>query len=250
MSDDSSEKKVKPKKRKVGRPRLDRRTRPRPKKKMGRPQKIFGKQEMKLPMEHPFLISKQRKGITTKILDLSEEVRMLLYHHRITPRLDTVTKRKEKKYHKDNFIRVYEGYDAFQYWFATCAYIKKKYGLDDRRIGFILYLAPKQLMSRKEFREYHAKFYHGKKGVSFMWYIRNDWFHDITGGSERETENSKNVYAMTSKCKRMVAEFYEIMSGEKDVKIDMAGNPKPKTEHEKLLERTLSMLKEVPDRHF
>lgn len=122
---------------------------------------------------------------------------------------------KVVKYDKPTFIRCYEGYDILENMLLVRPYIIQKHGLDNRILEILLYLAPKNLF---DYGHYSA-IPHKIKSIETA--IEQGYFRIVSTGKCKKN----NVYRLTPKARRIVYEFYRLLSGEQQFAEDDKNNP-------------------------
>jgi len=142
-------------------------------------------------------------------LPIHEDTRKFIKEHNLSIRKNHMGKKIKPKYCKSDFLRIYEGYDALQNLILVRNYIQKKHDISLSALEVLLYLYPKQFFTHSDYNEVPKQyFFRTVKRMCDLGYIK---IHIKGTGTRR------NLYTLSNIGKRVVYEFYELLSGEKPI---------------------------------
>jgi hypothetical protein len=126
-------------------------------------------------------------------------------------------KSKTAKYSKQHHLHVFRGYDLLENLIAIRPYIQKKNNIDLGLLEILLYLSSRQFFTQADFREMPKQLKYGS--------IKNLIATGFVGIVQEGENLGKHVYKINRKGHEIVRNFYELLSGEKNISENQYENP-------------------------
>ena len=109
-------------------------------------------------------------------------------------------------------------YDYLKYWRPIKFFIKKKYGLSEQTLEYLLFLYSEKYFMRSDVHEYNSLLSWDKKRFDNL--LRDGWIEVL-----RETPQDRGkIYKLSRKASRMIGSLYNKLNGE-DISVDQKNNP-------------------------
>ena len=145
---------------------------------------------------------------------------------------------REIKYDKKTFLRVYKGYDFLENYGVIRNYIRRKYNIDTYLLDILLYLAPKQFYTKNDLMKYPRDF----RYIKVESLVKTGFFKTVID----HRFVTYKVYGVSARGRKLIEDFYECLSGEKEIKFDrycpFTPNERDLTTYDK---KRVSILKET-----
>lgn len=118
---------------------------------------------------------------------------------------------RKAKYVKEWHAEYIHGYDILENIIFIRPYIQQYYDIDVRLLEMLLYMAPKQYFTQKDYTEVPKPFRF--RSIKFL--IEKEYITLITIGANVRY----NLYKISAKGMNIVKHYYELLSGERDLHV-------------------------------
>lgn len=146
---------------------------------------------------------------------------------------------RNKKYTKRKFLRVYQEYNFLELLYPVRYYIQKKHNITINILEMLLFLQGRGFFSNSDYKEMPTQFKYSKiKKLIDLGHI------EIAINNKHI---SKHVYTVSTKSRRIIEEFYELLSGERKLPCD-SKNILISSNTSKYEKRVLSVLKKAQEK--
>lgn len=131
----------------------------------------------------------------------------------------TMDKAKYNKRNERQQLFFRHGYNLLQYNIVVRPYITKKFNVSELHLDVLLYIYPFQYFSSKDYKRLPVARADYKAHLKLM----------LEQGYVQKTllkkDNGNAIYELTDHSKRIVEDYYQMLSGEKTVHVDAWQNP-------------------------
>lgn len=172
---------------------------------------------------------------------LSEDTLNAIKEQGITVTYKRNGKSANPKYSKVEHLAFFRGYDLLENMIVARPYIQRRYNIDQGLLELLLFLAPKQYFTQKDYREMPKQFRYCS--------IKNLMNTGFVGIIQNGDSLDRHIYHINRKGSEIVRHFYEILSGEKKIPEDYT-NPlarkKTRTPFDKKKMDLITALNQLP----
>lgn len=126
---------------------------------------------------------------------------------RISPR----SAKRKAKYAKEYFVEFFHGYDLLENSLFVRPYIQQYHDIDVRLLELLLYMAPKQFFTQKDYSEIPKSFRF--RSVKFL--LEREFISIVTTGASLNC----HLYRISAKGMHIVKHYYELLSGERGLNV-------------------------------
>lgn len=118
---------------------------------------------------------------------------------------------RKPKYVKEWFAEFFQGYDLLENMIFVRPYIQQYYDIDPRLLELLIYMAPKQYFTHKDYTEIPKPFQF--RSVKYL--MEREYVTVVTNGANIAC----NLYRISTKGMNIVRHYYELLSGERDLHV-------------------------------
>lgn len=169
-------------------------------------------------MKYTAKMNKVGKAKMVREVGMGSEAEKMIIENSIPVHVYNKRSEKKEKYTKKKYLSLYKGYDFLQYLGVVRFYIQGKNKISNNMLEMLLYLYPINYFTQQDFMDIPKQFEVTRLKVLVDKELAKVAFVD-------EKDKSKKIYALSTKARNIVTDFYELLSGEKEFNMQYAANP-------------------------